>query len=338
MKGARVGPEDDGGESVKDVVSLLPTLYLRAALVLLHKFEERLLASTSLEEAFMVLKCLPPSYEALAQDLNLSSASFSVPTHPRSLDLGPKRRSRLTVTRDDGVSSASQSAVGGGPVQDSADEPSAIVQFVKALEMLDALDDTYALAESMARDKKRIAQYPALAPNCTPEGFIIPTTLSPSGALGLPRSSADPAAVVVKSDKSSVASQQSIEEISDDVVTRMVASITAPAAPEGRPNPHLFSLKLPADSSNPPVCEYVMDDGKPINVPGVGESKQPESDAAKVSMTSPTALMSPTMMSTLDCVCDGKLVPGWMLPRQFRALVSVLKVARSVMCRVYWIL
>lgn len=300
LKGGRVAAITDDDGTI-DKVALLPMVFIRAALVVLTKLEGQLLAAGSMEEAFIVLKCLPPALEALAT------------THPKTADtlvLAPAVRvpSNLTNAREMGndspvLSSRTPIASTGKAVADPA-PASAIAQYVRALELLDTLDDTYALTEALARDKKRMAAYPALRPNTTPSTFI---TVAPQAVTAHPTPAA--AAGGGLTEHESVASVQSLEDLSEDAVAKLVSSASRAQLPAS------LSLLIPAIP--PPICDYSLDDGRLMSaaLSTTGGDPQPN--------TSPTMLSPTNLSSVAEFVCDGKLVQVWMLPRQFRFLVSV---------------
>ena len=319
LKGSRVaamgGPLDD--ETIKATFSLLPTVLIRAALLVLVKMEGQLMTAGCMEEAFIVLKCLPPALEALASHATGHS------NHGSTIQILPAPRSKSNAGHSLGLNNAdsmehTMHSSHAASSRSAEHQPTPITQFVRALEMLDALDDTYALAESLSRDRARMASYPALRPNTTPSSFIVPLSDVPRP---LARSHAGPDAEELMV-KERASSPNSIENIQDDVVSRLVASATSelgePLAPAPPPSQAaMLSLTIPA--TPPPLCDYTLDEGRLLHPPTTASD-------GKFASGSPTSgLMSPPHASSVaEHVCDGKLVQVWMLPRHFRHSVSDL--------------
>lgn len=343
LKGGRnaQAAEADG---TRDVVSLLPVVFIRAALVVLHKLEGQLMTTGSLEDAFNVLKCVPPSFHAIISEMSIAlQPQHSLPMLPISSAVDPTAHAgNLLHGTDLGVEAESE-AIGRSASQSSgpqkqlrrlssgAHAPSAIAQFVKALEVLDALDDTYALSESLAKDKRIMQKYPALPPNTTPETFIgTPTTTLGTAVNGSDGAAADVARGGTHGGaggeelKSVSGSMYSAEEVAEtDAVSKMIATAAvakhAPAVDMIDTVATHLTLRLPAVA--PPLCEYVLDDGRLLNA-----MLQPDNQTEGDEGASPTSVaqMSPNPAAdAAEHVCDGKLVQIWMLPRQFRALVRV---------------
>jgi hypothetical protein len=368
MKGARLAAQIEaaGDEQTRQVVSLLPTVYIRAALVILVKLEGQLVTTGSLEEAMSVLKCIPPSVKALMAELmSLSthpSPVTSVVPHPLTASAASpesvsRRKSNLTHGTDMGEEADESGSPGGrGPKRSStatgtglpasvpaASTPtttSAIAQFVKTLELLDAIDDPYVLTESLHRDKKKLAAYPALPPNVAPEEFVATPPAPPGDKTSSNNNThEDEDSQKLNTDDSeerkekdvgppqqlqpvkSSASLASIEEIGDDAVARVVASVGAGKLGQWTPNVAMakhLSLVLPPRL--PPQCDYKLDDGRLYTAHGSKES--PVAGSPVAGAMSETPMMMASSTTPAEHLCDGKLVRVWMLPRQFRALMN----------------
>lgn len=371
MKGARLAAQVEaaGDEQTRHVVSLLPTVYIRAALVILVKLEGQLVTTGCLEEAMSVLKCIPASVKALMADLMMATAQPSPPMisapHPHtatgaSPESASRRKSNLTHGTDMGEEADGGATPSGrAPKRSStttataasssvvpASSPtttSAIAQFVKTLELLDAIDDPYVLTESLQRDKKKLAAFPALPPNVTPEEFLT-TPLAPTDDMPATsnnnneeedsqqlntdgseeRKEKDLAPQQLQPVKS-VGSMASIEEIGDDAVARVVASVGAGKLGQWTPNVAMakhLSLVLP--QRLPPQCDYKLDDGRVFAMHGSKEAPSGGSPVGGLHDTTPSTLMmmSSSVTTPAEHLCDGKLVHVWMLPRQFRALMN----------------
>lgn len=347
LKGGRnaQAAEEDG---TKDVVSLLPIVFIRAALVVLHKLEGQLMTTGCLEDAFNVLKCVPPSFHALVNEMSLTVqpqlvhavalplSSAVAPTDGsgggnllHGTDLGAEAmHSDAEIT-----TSASQSSAIGGTRQvrrmsSTGGGPSAIAQFVKALEVLDALDDTYALSESLAKDKKLMEKFPALPPNTTPDNFIgvtsgiaVGTVNTGDGSVNATGGGAAHGGAGGEELKSVSGSMYSAEEAAEaDAVSKMIATaaVVKQAAPVDMIDTIATHLTLRIPSVPPPLCDYVLEDGRLLNA-----LLQPDGQTSEDGQSPTSVVQAPhnPTSAVAEHVCDGKLVQIWMLPRQFRALV-----------------